>query len=337
VGEYPTATEHLDLNQIGFFRQRYPNVTIGYSTHEHPDNLDAVKMAVASGAKIFERHVGVATEQYPLNGYSSSPKQVRQWMTAAKEAFAMSGVSGVRRQITEKEKNDLQGLMRGVFAKQKISKGEKITTENTFFAIPNFEGQIAANNMSKYQEYIAEKDIDANEGVFFKDVKLTNRREQVLKIISEIRDMLIESKVHLPHMLEFELSHHYGIDRFNEWGAAIINCINREYCKKLIILLPGQKHPSHFHKVKEETFQIIAGELILDMGEGEKICGPGDMVLVKRGAKHGFRSEKGVIFEEVSTTHHLQDSFYEDDEIIKNKNRKTEMTFWTDWLYKPLK
>ena len=41
----------------------------------------------------------------------------------------------------------------------------------------------------------------------------------------------------------------------------IINCINRTYCKKLIILLPGQKHPSHFHPRKEETFQVLSGLL----------------------------------------------------------------------------
>ena len=149
--------------------------------------------------------------------------------------------------------------------------------------------------------------------------------------------MLIESKVHLPHMLQFELSHHYGIDRFNEWGATIINCINREYCKKLIIMLPQQRHPAHYHKTKEETFQIIAGELLLDLGQGEKVYCPGDIVVVERGVKHSFRSEKGAMFEEISTTHHVDDSFYDDKEITENKNRKTEMTFWTDWLYKPLK
>ena len=132
VGEYPTAKAHLNLNQIEFFRSRYPDVPIGYSTHEDPDNLDAIKIAIAQGGKIFERHVGVATEKYTLNAYSSTPEQVRQWLSSAQEALVMCGLSGVRREIYEKEKADLQGLMRGVFAKRDIVKGEKITPENAF-------------------------------------------------------------------------------------------------------------------------------------------------------------------------------------------------------------
>ena len=296
IGEYPTPPHHLDLNQIRLFSKRYPDITIGYSSHEEPENFDAIKIAIANGAEIFERHVGIPTEKYALNGYSSSPQQIRKWLTAAKEAIAICGKADSRREIYEKEKSDLRGLMRGVFAKQKITKGEKITIENTFFAIPNFDGQIVANNMSKYQEYIAKKDINVNEPIYQKDVTSKNLREKVLNIISKIRNMLIESKVHLPHMLQFELSHHHGLDRFEEWGATIINCVNREYCKKLVIMLPNQRHPLHFHKKKEETFQILSGELILDLGKGEKKYNPGDIVVIERNVKHSFPLRKRRYF-----------------------------------------
>lgn len=337
VGEYPTLTARLNLNQIDFFRDRYPDVPIGYSTHEDPDNLDAIKMAISKGAQIFERHVGVATEEYALNAYSSASSQVHNWLVAAREAFEMCGVSGKRREIYEKEKADLQGLMRGLFVKSEINAGQKITLEDVFFAIPKFEGQVAANDISKYAEYIAQKDLKTGEPIFFKDVSSSNIRAHVLSAIGKVREMLIESKVHLPHMLQFELSHHYGLERLEDKGAIIINCVNRQYCKKLIIILPGQRHPAHFHKRKEETFQILSGELILDLGKGEKVYHPGDIVLVEQGVKHSFRSEIGTIFEEVSSTHYQNDSFYDDPEILKNENRKTEMTFWTDWLYEPLR
>lgn len=338
VGEYPTTTTHLNLNQIDFFKNHYPTVTIGYSTHEDPNNLDTIKLAIAKGGRIFERHVGIATHKYGLNAYSSTPDQVCQWLSSAREALTMCGVSGIRREIYEKEKADLQGLMRGVFAKQCIGEGEKISPENTFFAIPNFEGQVVANNMSKYSELIAQKDFNPNEPVYFSDVAARDTREQVVQIIGKVRDMLIESKVHLPNMLQFELSHHYGIDRIEEWGAIIINCINRQYCKKLIIMLQGQQHPAHYHKKKEETFQVLSGKLFLALNDdGGKLYGQGDIVVVEKGDKHSFSTEKGVIFEEVSTTHYPDDSYYYDQDIQNNKNRKTEMTFWTDWLYEPVK
>jgi sialic acid synthase SpsE/uncharacterized RmlC-like cupin family protein len=337
VGEYPTVATHLSLNQIDFFRSRYSGVAIGYSTHEDPDNQDAIKMAIAKGGQIFERHVGSATEKYDLNAYSSTPAQIHNWLVAARDALDMCGIPGERRKIYEKEKADLHGLMRGVFVKKGLVAGQKIAMEDVFFAIPKFEGQIAANDMSKYAEFVAGKDISAGAPIFLADVSLSDIGKYVLKTIEKVREMLIESKVHLPHMLQFELSHHYGIDRLEESGAIIINCVNRQYCKKLIIMLPGQRHPAHFHKRKEETFQILSGELILDLGQGERVYHPGDIVLVEQGVKHTFRSEVGTIFEEVSSTHYTDDSYYDDPEILKNENRKTEMTFWTDWLYEPLK
>ncbi len=336
VGEYPTLTKHLNLNQIEFFKNRYPDVTIGYSTHEDPDNLDAIKIAIAKGGSIFERHVGVKTENYDLNAYSSGPDQVRNWLTSAKEGLVMCGISGARREIYEKERSDLQGLMRGVFLKKDIAANQKISSGDVFYAIPTLDGQIVANNMSKYSELMAKKDLKSGEPVYFNDVSMGDIREHVLKTVSKVKEMLIESKVHLPHMLEFELSHHYGIDHINDCGAVIVNCVNRHYCKKLIIMLPGQRHPTHFHKKKEETFQVLFGELFLDLGDGEKVYSPGDIVLVEKGVKHSFRSENGSIFEEVSSTHYLDDSYYDDPAILKNKNRKTEMTFWADWLEEPL-
>ncbi len=281
--------------------------------------------------------MGVATEKYALNAYSSTPDQVRQWLSSAQDALTKCGISGARREIYEKEKSDLQGLMRGVFAKEDIAVGQKISQENTFFAIPNFDGQVAANDMSKYSVFFARKDIKAKNAIYFKDVSVKDITKYVQKTIGKVREMLIESKVHLPHMLQFELSHHYGIDRLEELGAIIINCVNRRYCKKLIIMLPAQRHPAHFHKRKEETFQILSGELFLDLGHGEKVYRPGDIVLVEQGVKHSFRSEAGAVFEEISSTHYPDDSYYDDLEILKNKNRKTEMTFWTDWLYGPFK
>jgi len=61
------------------------------------------------------------------------------------------------------------------------------------------------------------------------------------------------------------------------------------------------------------------------------------MLTVERQARHNFSSSEGVIFEEVSTTHFKDDSFYEDSTIANNKDRKTELTFRSDWLYKTIK
>jgi sialic acid synthase SpsE/mannose-6-phosphate isomerase-like protein (cupin superfamily) len=335
VGEYPTKTANLALGQIGYLKARYPGLAVGYSTHEQPDNYDAVKLAVAGGATVFERHVGLKTEKYPLNDYSSGPEQIDRWLAAASEALAMMGVSDRRRDFSDKESADLRGLKRGVFAKQGIKAGEVLGPSNIFFAIPNLPGQLLANDLSKYAKYLAKQALVPDQAVMLVQVDQVNLRERVQQIVNRVRQVIIDSKILLPNKIEFELSHHYGIERFEEWGAAIINCINREYCKKIIVLLPGQKHPVHYHIKKEETFQILYGDVTIEIAGETKEYKPGDIVVVERGVKHSFRSRSGAVFEEVSTTHFVGDSIYDEPEITANKNRKTEMTFWSDWLNKP--
>ena len=116
----------------------------------------------------------------------------------------------------------------------------------------------------------------------------------------------------------------------------MINCINREYCKKIILVLKGQENPTHTHKLKEETFHILYGDMELTLSGKKQLCHAGDIVTVERGVPHSFASPTGAIFEEVSTTHYKNDSFYEDPAITRNTNRKTEMTFWADWLKKTI-
>jgi N-acetylneuraminate synthase len=56
----------------------------------------------------------------------------------------------------------------------------------------------------------------------------------------------------------------------------------------------------------------------------------GQKVLVERGTWHSFSSVGGAIFEEVSTTHVIGDSYYEDESIsrLDPVQRKTVLTGW---------
>ena len=94
--------------------------------------------------------------------------------------------------------------------------------------------------------------------------------------------------------------------------------------------LPGQKHPTHAHKVKEETFQLLYGDLTVTMEGVERQMKPGDIQTVLRGEKHAFTSHTGAIFEEVSTTHVKSDSYYDDPQIRRMDpiERKTILKKW---------
>lgn len=332
VGEYPTADETLEMNQIDYFKETYPGITVGFSTHEDPDNLTAVTIAIAKGAAILERHVALPTEEYKINAYSSTPEQTEKWLEAAKRALVMCGKSGARRDISEKEKSDLQGLQRGAFVRNSVKKGESITVDDLFFAIPGMEGQIRANDLSKYLKIVAAEDIPAGKPVMWSNTETSNCRDAVLQIIRELGSLLTKSAVPLMNRMNLELSHHYGIDKFHECGCSIITCVNREYCKKIIALLPGQYNPCHAHKQKEETFHVLYGTLEIELDGVKKVCSAGDLVVVERGVKHSFSSPDGAVMEEISTTHCKNDSFYSDADIKPAEQRKTYMTFYSEWL-----
>ncbi len=330
VAEYPTANRNIHLNQINLLQSRYPGISIGYSTHEHPDTLDAVKMAIAKGVTIHEKHIGVPTDTISMNNYSASPAQVQKWLTAAQEAFEICGVSGRRYEFTKDEVSSLQGLRRGVFAKHPIKKGDKVSLKDVFLAIPLDDKQITANDLSKYTEFIAKTEIGMNKSVHAADVISKDNRQKVYEIVQRVNSLLAKSGVVTPQQADFEISHHYGIDRFDECGITMITIVNRDYCKKLIIVLPGQSHPEQYHKQKEETFYILHGEVILGLDGVEKEYRKGDVIVVEPGVKHIFRSNTGAVIEEISTTHFKDDSYYTDPEILKNKNRKTFLTNWMD-------
>jgi mannose-6-phosphate isomerase-like protein (cupin superfamily) len=108
----------------------------------------------------------------------------------------------------------------------------------------------------------------------------------------------------------------------------MLNIVNREYAKKLLILLPGQSHPTQYHERKEETFHVLYGELDLKLDENGRTLTAGDIATIERGVHHTFGSRSGAVIEEISTTHFGTDSFYVDPAITTNPNRKTFVTHW---------
>jgi N-acetylneuraminate synthase len=328
VALYPTPGDKLRLNQIEQLKNRFPDVPVGFSTHENPGNYSAVQIAYAKGARLFERHVGLETDKYKLNAYSSNPVQIAKWIQAYHDVDEACGGEERVPAYTD-ELASLNSLKRGVFVKRDIKKGEVLQRENVFFAMPLLKEKINSGEWNN--SLIADKDYFTNEPInkilVSKDMPL---RGIVYSIILQVKGMLNNARVFIGKDSAIEISHHYGLERFREFGAVIIDCINREYCKKLIIQLPRQKHPYHYHKKKEETFQLLHGDLEIELEGHKTTLKPGDTFLVKPKQWHKFHTLDGAIFEEVSTTHYNDDSFYEDGNVtrIPRENRKTQVPNW---------
>lgn len=328
IAEYPAPYEGLQLDFIDRMNRRYRDITIGYSGHENPDDNTVPMLAIAKGAKILERHVGLSTETISLNAYSMNPEQADRWVESALRAKKICTTKKENdKYVSQDELDSLRSLMRGVYARRDIREGEILEETDVFFAMPCQEGQLTSGEFKPGM--VVTKNYVFNEKIT-EQPKMTGVGV-VRNAIHDAKGMLYEAGIALGKDFEVELSHHHGIQHFRQQGAIIINIINREYCKKLIIVLPGQKHPEHAHRIKEETFQLLYGDLEVEiLGQESKKLKPGDMQTVLRGEYHSFSSVNGAIFEEVSTQHMKSDSYYRDPEIARldPMERKTFLKKW---------
>ena len=324
VGQYPTPKAKLNLARIKLLKNRYEDVPIGYSTHEDPNDFVSIKVAISQGASTFEKHVGLPTKDYDINKYSLSPDQCNRWLSSMSDTFRSLSSSNIN--IIEKQ--SLNSLRRGIFLKKKYEKNKNINKKDLYFAFPCINGQLTANDLSKYTFLISKKNIQKDTALMVKDIKIVNSRNLIFKYLTRIKKLILKSNIIYPKNSKLEISHHYGIENFLRYGLSMITIVNRKYCKKILILLPGQTHPTQYHKIKEETFNIVYGKMILYLDNKKQICKPGDIVTIKNNVKHKFSTENGCIIEEISTTHNISDSFYEDKIINNNKNRKTVLNYW---------
>ena len=327
VSIYPTADHECELNNIKNFVERYPGLDIGWSTHESPENNLPGSLGFALGARLFERHVGIPYKGNPLNAYSSTPEQLSAWISEIERARIILG--GECRKLAPKvEVDSINSLKRGVYAAKNLKRGENLTLENTYFAFPCSENQLSAFDW-KGGIIITDPAV-ANSGISKELTTIPiDIAENTLKVgIKKTRAMLAIAKITLGHDFEVEYSHHYGRENFLKWGTLLITVINRKYAKKLIVQLPGQSHPAHYHKLKEESFHVLSGELNLTIDGREKNLYPGDVISVLPGVWHSFKSANGCIFEEISTEAMDGDSVYRDPSIALNDSRKTKVSHW---------
>lgn len=152
VSLYPTEDYELELNQIDFLRNRYPNVIIGLSTHEHHSWDSSMFIAYAKGARMFERHIDIVGDGAEISPYCSLPHQIDTWFRTFTKAKEMCGNPGTeRRRIPQKEIEYLDQIVRGVYAKRDLPKGHVLDHsgmgEDFYLAIPLQKGQLSCREL----------------------------------------------------------------------------------------------------------------------------------------------------------------------------------------------
>lgn len=147
-------------------------------------------------------------------------------------------------------------------------------------------------------------------------------------ILDKIKELLAASRVVLPKEGLVKIYHHKGQDRFTDVGAIFISVIQHDYCKFIVVMLEGQTYPVHYHRIKEETYFILYGDLEVTIEDEAVHLGIGDLINVPRRFTHSFSTEGGCVFEEVSTAYLNNDSVYE-DEAVRKILKKDKVTVFT--------
>ena len=150
VSLYPSEDCDIELNQIDFLHDRYPNHTIGFSTHEYRDWTSSMLMAYAKGARTFERHVDIQTDGMTVSPYCSVPEQVDTWFKAFHRAKRMCGAPGTQKRLPpQKEITYLDSLVRGVYAKHDLPVGHVLQDADVYLAVPLQQGQISCRELMR--------------------------------------------------------------------------------------------------------------------------------------------------------------------------------------------
>lgn len=159
VSLYPSEDDELELDQIDYLRNRYPDHIVGLSTHEYHDWSSSVMMSYAKGARTWERHIDIEYEGVPVSSYCSLPQHCDTWFKAFHKAREMcGGNSHSRRIISRKETEYLDQLVRGAYAKRNLEPGYIIHKENFdkdfYLAVPLLKGQLSCREIMNGEKLI---------------------------------------------------------------------------------------------------------------------------------------------------------------------------------------
>jgi len=98
---------------------------------------------------------------------------------------------------------------------------------------------------------------------------------------------------------------------FEKW---IVNC--DKYCGKLLYFVKGKKCSWHYHKLKDETFYVQSGKILLKYYDEDDIAyaheiilSPGDKFHIYRGLRHQMTALQDTELFEFSTKHLDEDSY----------------------------
>ena len=115
----------ININNIKILKDKF-NCTVGFS--DHTKGTELVKIAVAAGAEVIEKHIALEGQKKGFDiDFSLKGKQILKYKKEIEKTYRLLGKKYFYRNNSEKKASTFK---RSIFAIQDIKKGEKFSNEN---------------------------------------------------------------------------------------------------------------------------------------------------------------------------------------------------------------
>ena len=127
TSEYPTIPMNVNLLKLKTLAKSFPKIPLGYS--DHTQGILASSLAVAFGAKVFEKHFTIDKNlPGPDHWFSADPEGLKNWVDSIRTAATMLGSEEVK--ATEKEEKTKILARRSIVALSDIKQSESFNQNN---------------------------------------------------------------------------------------------------------------------------------------------------------------------------------------------------------------
>ena len=122
VSNYPSKIDDFNLNNISILKKKF-RCRIGLSDHSNDNRVAAA--AVAAGAEVFEKHIGLEKQKKGLDiKFSLKGKQIKEYRKLIDFNYNLLGKNKF---IRNKSENSSKIFRRSIFVIKNIKKAEKFT------------------------------------------------------------------------------------------------------------------------------------------------------------------------------------------------------------------
>ena len=127
TSQYPAQPSELNISRISTLKNAFPGLLVGFS--DHTEGELAACLALAKGARIFEKHFTLDKGlKGPDHWFSANPAELRRWIEAIKNSYEMLGYPEFIPSSSEYEMRKI--ARRSLVAVEKILKGDILTEDN---------------------------------------------------------------------------------------------------------------------------------------------------------------------------------------------------------------